>query len=69
MKKCRLMVSLAVIIASMAAVAHADLDSFLRNVNVEARADMNNFNVKLSAQFGVPLAPGGYHRQERRGPR
>lgn len=36
-------------------VAFADLDAFLNNLNVEARADMHGFSVKLSAQFGVPL--------------
>ncbi len=55
MKKIRLAVFLLVIIASIASVAHADLDGFLRNVNVQARADMKNFSIKLSAQFGVPV--------------
>ncbi len=55
MKKARLAVSLVVLIAGFASVAYADLDSFLRSVNVQAQADMKNFNVKLSAQFGVPL--------------
>jgi hypothetical protein len=32
------------------------LDSFLQNVNVQARADMNGFSAKVSAQFGVPEA-------------
>lgn len=30
------------------------LDDFLRNVNVQARADMGGFSAKLSTQFGVP---------------
>jgi hypothetical protein len=30
------------------------LETFLSNVNIEARADMNGFSAKLSAQFGVP---------------
>ncbi|CAH2031873.1 hypothetical protein [Trichlorobacter ammonificans] len=34
--------------------AHADLDSFLSSLNVQARADMNGFSAKLSAQFGIP---------------
>ncbi len=55
MKKTRLTVFLVVIIVSIASVAHADLDSFLRSVNVQAQADMKNFSVKLSAQFGVPV--------------
>jgi hypothetical protein len=55
MKKIRLVVLLLSIIASLASVAHADLNSFLRNVNVQAQADMKNFNIKLSTQFGVPV--------------
>ncbi len=31
------------------------LDDFLKNVNIQARADMNGFAVKLGAQFGVPV--------------
>ncbi len=54
MKKLSLMVSLFLITVGMASIAHADLDGFLRNVNVQAQADMKNFSVKLSAQFGVP---------------
>jgi hypothetical protein len=55
MKKIRLVVFLLMIIVSVASVAHADLDGFLRNVNVQAQADMKNFNIKLSAQFGLPV--------------
>ncbi len=54
MKKIPLTASLAIMLA-LASVAHADLDSFLRNVNVQARADMGNFSIKLSTQFGVPV--------------
>ena len=56
MKKVVLMLSLAVSLMSLSVVAHADLNGFLKNVNIQAQADMNNFNVKLSAQFGVPAA-------------
>ena len=38
-----------------AAVAHADLDAFLSNLNVQAQADLLGFKAKLSAQFVVPL--------------
>lgn len=31
------------------------LDVFLSNVNVQARADLPGFSVKLSTQFGVPV--------------
>ena len=30
------------------------LDEFLNSVNIQARADMNGFSARLSAQFGVP---------------
>jgi hypothetical protein len=36
-------------------VASATLDSFLSNVNVQARADLPGFSVKVSTQFGVPV--------------
>ncbi|HZW36449.1 MAG: hypothetical protein ACM319_00610 [Deltaproteobacteria bacterium] len=32
-----------------------DLDSFIANLNVQARADLPGFKVRLSAQFGIPL--------------
>ena len=35
--------------------ARGGLDSFLDNLNIQARADMHGFSVKLSTQFGVPL--------------
>jgi hypothetical protein len=56
MKKVRLMAFLVVIIVSIASAAYADLDSFLKSVNVQAQTDMKNFAVKLSAQFGIPGA-------------
>jgi len=37
------------------AVAGGGLDSFLDNLNIQARVDMNDFSAKLSSQFGVPL--------------
>ncbi len=37
------------------AVAHADLDGFMSSVNVQARADMDGFGVRLSSQFGIPV--------------
>jgi hypothetical protein len=36
-------------------VASATLDSFLSNVNVQARADLPGFSLKVSTQFGVPV--------------
>lgn len=50
-----LILSLVMIMAGMVSVAHADLDSFLKSVNIEAQADMGDFSVKLSAQFGTPV--------------
>lgn len=38
------------------ALAGGGLDVFLRNVNIEARADLGKFTAKVSAQFGVPEA-------------
>jgi hypothetical protein len=55
MKKIRSVVFLLVVIMSIASVAYADLDSFLKNVNIQAQTDMKNFSIKLSAQFGVPI--------------
>jgi hypothetical protein len=35
--------------------AHADLDIFLSDLNVQATVGITDFEVKLSTQFGVPL--------------
>lgn len=43
-----------VLIIGLAVSAHADLDGFLSNVNIQARADQNGFAAKLSTQFGIP---------------
>ena len=48
--------ALAVLVFTVPAVAGDGLDAFLRNVNIQARADMNGFSAKVSAQFGVPEA-------------
>ncbi len=37
------------------AIAGGSLDSFLSNINVQARADLGGFSAKVSAQFGVPV--------------
>ncbi|GAB7026214.1 hypothetical protein [Geotalea toluenoxydans] len=47
--------SLFLLVTGMAAVAHAGLDDFLSSLNVQAKADLGAFNVKLGAQFGVPV--------------
>jgi hypothetical protein len=36
-------------------VSHADLNSFLADVNAQAQIDLPGFKAKLSTQFGVPL--------------
>ena len=35
-------------------VAAGGLDGFLSNLNIQARADLNGFSARVSAQFGVP---------------
>jgi hypothetical protein len=55
MKKTIFAVALLFLVSGPVAVAHAELQSFLDNLNIQARADMNGFSVKLAAQFGVPL--------------
>ena len=35
--------------------AWAELDTFLDDLNMEARADMDGFSARLGTQFGVPL--------------
>jgi hypothetical protein len=54
MKKAMLVTIMLVLFASTV-MAAGGLDSFLSNLNIQARADMQGFSVKLSAQFGVPL--------------
>jgi hypothetical protein len=41
--------------AAFPSVAVADLESFLRSVDARAKADVRDFNIKLSAQFGIPV--------------
>lgn len=38
------------------AFAQGGLDSFLNNLNIQARADLNGFAAKVGVQFGVPQA-------------
>jgi hypothetical protein len=53
MKK-MIFVLLALIISTGSALAGGGLDGFLNGLNIQARADMNGFSAKLSAQFGIP---------------
>ncbi len=45
---------LLLVMVGVPAVASASLDSFLSNVNVQARADLRGFSLRVSTQFGVP---------------
>ncbi|QDZ29469.1 hypothetical protein [Noviherbaspirillum sp. UKPF54] len=49
----KMLVVAAISILCNAAFAGDGLDDFLRNTNVQARADMSGFSVRLSSQFGV----------------
>ncbi|KIF83211.1 hypothetical protein [Noviherbaspirillum autotrophicum] len=49
----KMLVAAAMSILCCAAFAGDGLDDFLRNTNVQARADMAGFSVSLSSQFGV----------------
>lgn len=48
--------SMAALVFVVPAKAGDGLDAFLSRVNIQARADMNGFAVKVGAQFGVPEA-------------
>jgi hypothetical protein len=52
----RLMLALLLlVVVSVPAVASANLDSFLSNVNAQARVDLPGFSLQVSTQFGVPV--------------
>jgi len=55
MKKYTVSIMLLLLITGFSGVAHADLNDFIRRVNEQAKADIKNFNTKLSAQFGIPV--------------
>jgi len=46
---------LALALLGMPGIAGASLDSFLDDLNVQARVDLPGFSAKVSAQFGVPV--------------
>ncbi len=50
-----LLTALTLVLVGMPSVASASLDSFLNSVNVQARADLPGFSIKVGAQFGVPV--------------
>ena len=49
------LVMVSLVLVCMPGIASASLDSFLSSVNVNARADLGGFSVKVSTQFGVPV--------------
>lgn len=51
----RILFAVLLVLFGVPAIATASLDSFLGNVNVQARADLPGFSAKVSAQFGVPV--------------
>lgn len=53
MKRSLVLFSLAAILLGVSSVARADLNGFLKDVNIQARADMENFTIKLSKQFNI----------------
>lgn len=55
MKKNALAVAVLCFITCFAALAYADLASFLSELNTQAQEDLNNYSEKLGNQFGVPL--------------
>jgi len=55
MKKILLATLILILINTSSALAGGGLDVFLNDLNIQARADMNGFSARVSAQFGVPL--------------
>lgn len=50
-----LTLTLCTVLLVISTAAWASLDSFMANLNVQARADLPGFKAGISAQFGVPL--------------
>lgn len=46
---------LALLLFNCPAFAGGGLDGFLNSLNVQARADLDGFSVRVGAQFGVPV--------------
>ena len=55
MKNMRCCLFLMVVLLAAPVCARADLDGFLSGLNNQAHNDMNDYNVRLSVQFGMPL--------------
>jgi len=56
MKKALYILSITIALIGHSIGAYAGLDDFLKNLDIQAKTDLKNFNVKLSTQFGVPVS-------------
>ncbi len=55
MKQVFTAIAIFIFLAGPAASVQADLNNFLSDLNIQAKADMKGYSVKLSTQFAVPL--------------
>jgi len=55
MRKFFLAAAAFLMLTGFASAAHADLNGFMAGLNVQARADMDGFGVRISSQFGIPV--------------
>jgi hypothetical protein len=53
MRRASITIFCLVLVVGLAAPAYADLEEFLRGLNVQAKADIRGFTLKLAAQFSV----------------
>ena len=53
MRRASITIASLAFVVGLAAPAHADLAEFLRGLNVQAKADIHGFTLKVAAQFGV----------------
>jgi hypothetical protein len=53
MRRASIIIACLAMVVGHAAPAHADLDGFLPGLNVQAKADLRGFSLKLAGQFGV----------------
>lgn len=54
MKKIVFAAAMLFLVSGLPGIASADIDSLIKKLNVEAKADIGKYSVKLSSQFGVP---------------
>lgn len=55
MKRALLAFAAFCLVSTLAVNAHADLDGFLSKLNLQAKTNLHDFSLKLSAQFNLPL--------------